>query len=211
MVSAMLLPAASAEEKPIQLFNGKDLSGWVVEGRKTYQDGDKQKPIWTVRDGEIHCAGKGYGFLRYDRKFCDYVLRLEYNMSKGCNSGVGIRGVKFTSGNTRPSAAGFELQILDDAGRKPTNRSGMSLYRYRAAKVNSVKPAGEWNKLRVECRGPVTRVTLNGKLLHDVDHSKDERIKNKPLCGYISVQNHGHTIRFRNLEVVELKSKGKTP
>ena len=61
LIVATSLTAAQADDfKPI--FNGKDLNGWVVEGQKEYKDGDQMKPIWTVQDGMIVCAGKGGGF-----------------------------------------------------------------------------------------------------------------------------------------------------
>ena len=60
------------------LFNGKDLDGWVAEGGKEYKEGGKTKPVWKVEEDLIHCAGKGYGFLRYDkRKFADFAFHVE--------------------------------------------------------------------------------------------------------------------------------------
>jgi hypothetical protein len=187
------------------IFNGKDLDGWVVEGTSSYKEGDTTKPNWFVDDGKIRCAGKGFGFLRYDTKVADFVLTLEYKMEKRCNSGVGIRGTKYTGkAETRPSFAGYELQILDDAGKSPTDHSSMSLYRYVAAKANAVKPAGEWNRLEVECRGPKIRVTLNGQIVQDVDQSTVAAIKDKPLSGYVSLQCHGKPIEFRNVRLRRL-------
>jgi hypothetical protein len=180
------------------IFNGKDLTGWVVEGMSSFKEGDATKPNWLVVDGKIRCAGKGFGFLRYDKKLDDFTLTLEYKMEKRCNSGIGIRGTKYTGrAETRPSFAGYELQILDDSGKPTTDHSSMSLYRYVAAKANAVKPAGEWNKLEIECRGPKIRVTLNGQVVQDVDQSTVAAIKDKPLAGYISLQCHGKPIEFR--------------
>jgi len=182
------------------IFNGKDLTGWVVEGTASYKEGDAVKPNWLVVDGKIRCAGRGFGFLRYDAKLDDFTLSLEYKMEKRCNSGIGIRGTKYTGrAQTRPSFAGYELQILDDGGQPTTDHSSMSLYRYVAAKTNAVKPPGEWNQLVVDCRGPKIRVTLNGRLVQDVDQSTVPAIKDKPLSGYISLQCHGKPIEFRNL------------
>src|SRR5262245_63288876 len=84
----------------LELFNGKDLVGWVVDGPKEYKDkadGDKVKPNWIVHDGLIRTAGAGLGFLRYEREFSDFILHVEYRMvkEKGVNSGIGIRTTKF--------------------------------------------------------------------------------------------------------------------
>lgn len=186
------------------MFNGKDLSGWVAEGSVTYRDGDQQKPNWTVKDGMIHCDGRGYGFLRYDDMLKDFVVRLEFRLSKGCNSGLGIRGTKYTGGGTRPSAYGYEMQILDDGGKPTHKHSGGSLYHHVAPLVSAMRPAGEWNQIEVECRGPKIRITLNGELIQDFDQSKNDSLKKKPLEGYFSVQLHGRVIDYRNLEVKKL-------
>jgi hypothetical protein len=181
------------------------LAGWVVEGTSSYKEGSDSKPNWLVVDGQIRCAGKGFGFLRYDTKLADFRLSLEYKMEKRCNSGIGIRGTKYTGrAETRPSFAGYELQILDDGGKTPTDHSSMSLYRYVAAKANPVKPPGEWNRLEVECRGPKIRVTLNGQVVQDVDQSTVAEIKDKPLSGYVSLQCHGKPIEFRNVRLAKL-------
>jgi hypothetical protein len=207
-ISCALLPrcvlAADADSWQ-EMFNGKDLAGWIVEGSKDYKDGEEQKPVWTVKDGMIACAGKGFGFLRYDKEYKDFVFQVEYRMSKGCNSGLGIRTVKFTGpAKTRPSYASYEIQILDDAGKPPAKGSSGSLYRYVAAKVNATKPAPDWNTMEIECRGPKIRITLNGQVIQDVDQSTIDEIKNKPLSGYLCLQNHGKFIEFRKLRVKAL-------
>lgn len=182
-------------------FNGYDLSGWVVEGTATYKEGDVEKRVWYVEDGKIVCAGKGFGFLRYDRPLCDFVLNLEFRMSPNCNSGIGIRADKYDPKNpdSRPSISGYEIQIFDDAGKQPDVHSSMSLYRYVAPLKNAIKPAGEWNWVQITARGTHLRVVLNGEVVQDLDQTTVEAIKDKPLCGYFSVQNHGGYVEFRNI------------
>ena len=205
-VSIAAVDAAVDENGFIQLFNGTNLDGWVVEGTKSFRDGDVEKPIWTVEDGLIHCAGKGFGFLRYDKEFCDFEYRLQFRMTPKCNSGVGIRHVRFTGpSNSRPSRSGYEIQLLDDDGKDPSNKSTGSLYRFVAPKSIPLKPLGEWNEIAIECRGPRIKITLNGELVQDVDQSTVPAIKDKPLCGYVSVQNHGGKVAFRNIRLKELK------
>ena len=93
-----VLPAAPAlaADEGRELFNGKDLSGWIAEGVKDFKDGNEVKPVWTAADQLLTCAGHGYGFLRYDKEqFADFALHLEYRMAPKCNSGIGIRTVPF--------------------------------------------------------------------------------------------------------------------
>ncbi len=207
-----LAPGAlrGADDGFVDLFNGRDLTGWVVEGTKDLPDGS---PVWSVKDGLLLCGegnGKGFGFLRYDKPVGDFLFHVEYRPAKKCNSGVGIRGVPFTGElMTRPSHASYEVQILDDAG-KPTNvNSSGALYDYVAPTANAAKPAGEWSTLDIECRGPKIKVTLNGQVVQDSDQTQIDAIKDKPLKGYCCVQNHGHGIEFRNIRWKVLDPAGQ--
>jgi hypothetical protein len=197
--------APAADDGFVEMFNGKNLDGWVVEGTKDFQRQGERKPVWTAEKGTIVCAGSGFGFLRYDKKLGDFIVHVEYRLAKRCNSGLGIRSVKYRgSAASRPSFAAYEIQLLDDAGKKPNEYSSGSLYRYVAPKVNSTRPAGEWNTIDIECRGPKIRITQNGQVLHDLDQTTIEAIKTKPLTGYFALQDHGGKIEFRNLRVKEL-------
>jgi hypothetical protein len=208
-VAVLSLTAAPNDDfKP--LFNGKDLDGWVVEGVKEYPDGDQMKPVWTVQDGTIVCTGKGFGFLRYDKQpFDNFAFRVEYRMAPKCNSGIGIRTTVFDSAkskDTRPSYYSYEIQLTDDAGKPASKHSTGSLYRYVAPKVSAAKPAGEWNRIDIECVGPRIRVTLNDQEIINVDQTTIEETKNKPLKGYVCLQNHGGKIEFRNITIREIKA-----
>lgn len=197
--------APAANSAFSELFNGKDLSGWIVDGTKSYVVDGVEKPVWTVGDGVIRCAGQGFGFLRYDQSFDDFELRLEYRLSPGCNSGVGIRHGKYTGEHhTRPSRAGYEIQLLDESGKEPTIKSTGSLYRYVAPRSIPLKSVGQWNELQVECRGPRIRIRLNGETIQDVDQSTLAAIATKPQHGYVSLQNHGGRVAFRNVRIKEL-------
>jgi hypothetical protein len=200
--------STSSKDGWIEMFNGQDLTGWVVEGTKDVAAKDAKKddpktPIWSVKDGVIHCAGTGFGFLRYDREVSDFIYHVEFKLSKGCNSGIGIRHLKFNGkAETRPSFSGYEIQLLDDGMKKtPDKHSTASLYRYVAATKSAVKPAGEWNTIEIECRGPKIKITLNGDVVQDVDQSTNPEIKDKPVQGYVSVQNHGKAVEFKNLKL----------
>ncbi|NBR05917.1 MAG: DUF1080 domain-containing protein [Planctomycetes bacterium] len=202
----------------IELFNGKDLSGWVIEGPSEFDNKGNKEPIWVAENGMITCRvnnRKSYGFLRYDKKqFADFVFSLEYRLSEKelpkqspCNSGIGIRTGAYDpkKSDSPPSRAGYEIQLLDDAMKNPDKHSTGSLYRYIAPSVKAVKPAPEWNKIEIECKGPRIKVTLNDQKIIDVDQTTVEEIKMKPLKGYVCVQNHGGKVDFRNLRVKELK------
>jgi hypothetical protein len=207
----LFLPGSRAEDV-VKLFNGKNLSGWVVDGPKEYKDKKgKRQSLWTVnsKDEIIVCAGKAFGFLRYDKaQFADFTLHVEYRLAAQGNSGIGIRTVVFDPKRTtatRPSRAAYEVQLLDDAKKNPSKYTSGSLYRYVAPKVNAVRPSPEWNTVDIECFGPRIRIRINDQEVLDVDQSTVEEIKDKPLKGYICLQSHSHQVEFRNIWIQEKK------
>ena len=151
-------------------------------------------------------------FLRYDKEVTDFDFHVEFRMLKPrSNSGIGIRtgvyngSTRDLSRATRPSIHAYEIQLFDDAGGPASNKSSGSLYRYVAPRENSIKPQGEWNTIDIECVGPRIKVTLNGKLIHDVDQTTITEIKDKPLKGYVCLQSHGGKTEFREVRLKELK------
>ena len=211
-------------EVDILPFNGKDLSGWAAEGDAKVKSGpDAGKAVWSVKDGMIRCEGLGgFGFLRYTpREFGNFEWELEYRFdtpelppnAKGGtkpkigNSGLGIRTGPFNplkSWESRPSVVSYEIQLLDDAGTPPTATGSISLYRFVAPKENAVKPAPEWNALKIRCQGPKIDIWLNDKHVQQFDQSTDPKLKDKPLKGFLSLQNHSSGITFRNLRVRDI-------
>jgi hypothetical protein len=73
-----------------------------------------------------------------------------------------------------------------------------ALYDVVAAKKNMSKPAGEWNKVKIETEGPQIRIWLNGELI--VDYKSDRRTE-----GYLGLQNHDEhaVVKYRNLRITE--------
>ena len=217
---AALSPARAAEGEFRDLFDGKDLDGWVVEGDKEYKDGDAMKPVWVAHDGLTTCMvnnRSSYGWLRYDKQeFRDFTLHVEYRMTPRenekqarCNSGVGIRTIPFDPKKmeTRASVASYEVQLLDDADQPPDKHSTASLYNYVAPKESAAKAAPEWNTMDIECVGPHIKIALNEKVVIDVDQSTMAETKDKPLKGYVCLQNHGGKIDFRNVRIREITPK----
>ena len=75
------------------LFNGKDLTGWIIYGTEK----------WYVEDGLLVCESgpdKQYGYLGTEKTFTDFELTLEFKQGADGNSGVffrsSIEGTKIT-------------------------------------------------------------------------------------------------------------------
>jgi Domain of Unknown Function (DUF1080) len=214
-----LVSAASADDFR-DLFDGRSLDGWVVEGLANTKAG---RMMWSVEDGRIVCLGEGFGFLRYDRlEFSDFTLRVEYRFAPAVaghaagNSGLGIRTGRFDlkrSRETRPSYAAFEVQLLDDAGSPPSAHGTGSLYRYQGPTANPTRPAPEWNTIEVACAGSRITIRLNGQTILEADQSKLADVntkpagspapKDKPRKGYVALQSHSGRVEFRKIQVRE--------
>jgi Domain of Unknown Function (DUF1080) len=190
----------------VPLFNGKDLSGWVVKGKA---EG------WKVKGGVIRSEGaKGGDWLRSDKEYGDFILKLDWKVSKGGNSGVFIR----VPDKGAPWQLGYEVQISNDP-RDELHCTG-ALYGYAAVKPRPDESADKWHTFEIHCVGPRIKVISDGVKVIDVDQTKlplpKEKgytdPKTKPVRGYIGLQDShssaGNYIEFRNVRVKELKAAG---
>ena len=195
------------------LFDGKSMDGWftVPEGM--------QKP-WKVdaKDGTLGRSYRG-GYIWTDKSYGDFILQLDYKMSKLCNSGVFFR-----SDPSNPVQGGFEIQILDakvmdTLGPGREKHANGALYDAVAPSSDPSKPVGKWNKMRIRAKGDSVRIWVNGTQVVEADLSKwttagmnPDGSKNKfktalsklPKTGHIGLQDHGHNIWFRNIFLKEL-------
>lgn len=187
------------EEGFAPLFDGKSLEGWVVVG--------PAKDAFEVKDGIIECNRPGGEWLRTKKQYEDFVLRLEYKISPGGNSGIFIRSTRY--GN--PAFTGMEIQILEDAGKEPDKQSSGALYASVAPSQNASKPAGEWNSVEITCVKRRVAVLLNGVLLYDINLDEYRiplegrtPLKDRVTKGYIGFQDYGNPVWFRNIRIKEI-------
>lgn len=140
---------AAASKKaghPVELFNGKDLSGWLPQ--------NTSEPLgWIVKDGALDNQGKANNIYS-TQKFTDFKVEAEYAVGPDGNSGVYLRGR-------------YEVQVLDDFGKPPEAHSHGSLYSFITPRVNASKPAGEWQKMEATIVGNRVTVILNGQKLYE--------------------------------------------
>ncbi len=183
------------------LLQHNSLDGWQVIGGPP--------DSWTVKDGVLATNGKGGGWISSVREFADFRLELEFRLPPDGNSGVFIRAPH--SGD--PAYTGLEIQVLDDAAQKyahlqPWQYTG-SIYGVVAPAMRAGKPAGEWQKMTVQCRGPKILVILNGKQivlvdLADYTHKLPKHPGLKRRKGYIGLQNHSTRVEYRNIYLQEI-------
>jgi hypothetical protein len=185
----------------VSLFDGNDLSGWQVTGA-----GQK----WLARDGLLVCSGEGRGWLRSDKQYRDFVIRLDYRLQKGGNSGVFLRAA--VDGD--PSFTGMQVQIYDDADKPLAGTSTCAIVGSITPRVNASLPAGEWNHMEISCIGAMVTVRLNGRQALRADIADpalnaplkpENKLAGRVGSGYIGLQNHGLPLEFRGIEICEIK------
>ncbi len=140
---------------PVNLFNGKDLTGWRLIN-------DKQKNGFFVKDGvltndpaQIEGAPHvSYGNLRTDQEFEDFNLKLEVNVPEGSNSGVYLRGM-------------YEVQVIDSYGKALDPHNMGAVYSRITPTSAAEKPAGSWQTMDITLCNRHATVILNGVKIID--------------------------------------------
>jgi len=187
------------------IFNGKDLAGWKATGKAD---------AWAVEDGNIVCKSGGGGYLLTDKEYGDFELKFSYRWSKeGGNSGIALR----TPREGDPAYKGMEIQLIDDEGWEKVHKSKLapyqhtgSIYDVQPAKGQANSPIGEWNHVRVVCKGNDVLIEQNGKdlLKADLADHKDRAEKNHPglkrTRGHLGFQSYNIKVEFKDVVVKEL-------
>jgi hypothetical protein len=132
--------------EPIELFNGKDLTGWKPRS-------EEQKNGWIGRDGLLVNAEPGNDLVT-ERKFTDFKLHAEFRYTKGSNSGIYLRGR-------------YEVQIEDNYGQEPDSHKIGGVYGFLTPCVNAAKKPDEWQSMDITLVGRVVTVVFNGERVID--------------------------------------------
>jgi hypothetical protein len=193
------------------LFNGRDLTGWV--------NVNTDKDTWSVKDGMIICTGHPIGVMRSEREYENFILHIEWeHIEPGGNSGV------FVWSDAKPQQSrlpnGVEVQMLEldwvnlhkqngepaplayvhgelfGVGGVVTTPDNPRGPRSKSVE-NRCKPRGEWNTYDVVCVDGVIKLAVNGKFVNGISHSTQKK-------GYLCLESEGAEIHFRNIRILEL-------
>ena len=211
----LAVAAATAASGPEfrDLFNGRDLTGWV--NVNTGED------TWRVRDGVLVCSGKPIGVMRSDRQYENFILHIEWmHMEPGGNSGVFVWSSAVPNPNSR-LPDGVEVQMLElewpslhkrpDGTTPPLAYVHGELFGVGGVKTtpdnprgersmsieNRCKGRGEWNTYDVVAVDGVIKLAVNGKFVNGISRSTQKK-------GYLCLESEGAEIHFRNIRLLEL-------
>ncbi len=213
---------ASAEAAWTELFNGKDLDGWIKRGGEA---------AYKVDNGEIvgiATAKTPNTFLCTPRDYADFVLEYEFKVDPRLNSGVQIRSQEFPEATTilwenikkevpakrvhgyqveiDPSERGWAVGLFEEAARgwlypgmcggdkTAFGEQGKKLFKQN-----------DWNAVRVEAKGDHIKTFLNGELRAEIHDARTP-------SGFIGLQVHsigksdmaGAEVRWRKLRIQDL-------
>jgi Domain of Unknown Function (DUF1080) len=226
----LISPVLRAEDKDkdgwVQLFNGKDLTGWKmfpkpsreiteltekkVDGKVVAFEGTvkgKKIPLWRVEDGTIIGGGPSTHLFSERDDYTDFQYRVEAKINDHGNSGQYFR-TAFGPG----FPTGYEAQINATHGDPirtgslyPDGRTTLTKYRDKITVMNDAphKP-DEWFTQEVIAVGPKITILVNGKKTIEFE---DPEYRYKK--GHFALQAHdpGSIMTFRKVEVKELKAK----
>lgn len=191
--SLILSSSAVMAQKAVSIFNGKDLTGWTINGTEK----------WYVEDGEMICESgpdKAYGYLSTKKNYKNFDLTLQFKQEASGNSGIFFRssidGVKISGWQAEVAPPGSNTGgIYESYGRgwliKPAPEKDKAL-KY-----------GEWNTYRLRVVGDEVTTWVNGVEMITL---KDEKIGTG--VGFIALQIHdggGIKVRWKNIKIKELK------
>jgi hypothetical protein len=196
----------------VDLFNGKDLTGWV--------NVNTDKDTWSVEDGMLVCSGKPTGVMRTQKQYENFVLHVEWmHTEPGGNSGMFLWSGPRANPNS-PFPNGVEVQMLELEWPELHKRNGVTppvayvhgeLFGVGSLKTipdnprgersmsieNRAKGRGEWNTYDVVAIDGVIKLSVNGKFVNGIRGATQKK-------GYICMESEGAKIYFRNIKIMEL-------
>jgi hypothetical protein len=232
-LAAMASLAADAPAGFVSLFNGRDLTGWIVP------EGDNGH--WKVVDGVIDYDAQSEApkdkNLWSQKEYKDFILRVDWRIKATPYRNKNAR-IVMPDGHDKLDENGKVIQIdvpdsdsgifIRGAGKAQINiwcwpvGSG-EMYGYRTdrkmppevhaavtPKVNADKDVGQWNTFEITVRGDTVTVGLNGKIVID-----KARLPDLPPAGKVALQHHGRfvngawtgppsLVQFKNIYIKEL-------
>lgn len=139
----------------IDLFNGKDLTGWRLSNTQKKNGWRAENGVLVNRTPKTDFAAYGeFGNLMTESVFTDFELTIEYNVPKGGNSGIYIRGM-------------YEAQVVDRDSRMQGIQGPGAIFGRIKPSENAGNAGGEWNTYVITLVDRHVTVVLNGKTVID--------------------------------------------
>ena len=199
-----MLPAAAVEmtapitpASHVDLFNGKDFTGWKIISRSTNAPTD----TWMVTNGVIHCTGKSVGYFRTEKSFRDFTLTVEWRFvkvaPKADNTGVLVhiqlpdKVWPMCVQNQGKSGRQGDLFVMSGAECREHKGQDANIAVPLRGEPNE-KSIGEWNTNVTVCAGTDIKAIINGKALNEITECT-------VASGFIGIQSEGAEFEIRRM------------
>lgn len=192
LTAALILPLgllhADKEPELASIFNGEDLTGWVVP----------ENNIWfSAKDGvlSLQSGPKQTGVnIWTEQEYTDFVVEFDFLFGEGVvDSGIFMRN------DHDQIQIGISGSLKRDMTGSPyIPKKG---YPQEAEGVAELLKQDDWNSMKIKAVGPTYTVWLNGKLVNT--YTSDTAIEKGP----IGIQLHGKkdmAIQYRNIRAAAL-------
>lgn len=169
-----------AQEKNnfVSLFNGKNLDHWILGEEGGFE----------IREGVIYTSSYKKGSeLFTEKKYANYILRLEYMLSEFGNSGILIRCDTANAWTT-----GVEIQLLYPMTppRDSLHCTG-SIYGHVPVTNRPDETSLTWHSMEVICDRSLITISIDDQMITNVDVDTLESMQDKWISGFIGLQvNH---------------------
>ncbi|MCF7847596.1 MAG: DUF1080 domain-containing protein [Kiritimatiellales bacterium] len=216
-IATTLACTSQLRAQSINLFNGKNLTGWHVDVPQMDKDSNLKGPF-IIREGMLVSLGNPKGHLITDAVYQNYRIEVQYRFAaKPGNCGVLVHAStpRALSGMFPQS---IEVQMMNKnagdfwcihediavpdmvARRGPKETWGGTKGKKRRIlnlTDGSEKPVGEWNTMVIECLGSSIKVWVNGDLVNSgFDCTADK--------GQIALQAEGSEVEFRKVQLTPI-------
>ena len=230
LIPLILIISCNGEKEWVSLFNGEDLSGWVVKAKPE----DQGKNFWFVNDGyiEANSLGRGdhdYIWLYTEKEYGDFEIKYQFQAFRESpgNSGIQVRSRYdeetywlngpqidihppgfWRSGMMWDETRGNQRWIFPDIPDGEWVDSTMAI----ADHDLYFEEDEVWNEMRVKARGTKIEAWLNGHKITDyegagtLDNTLHKNL-NVGEKGHIALQIHTGDelkIRFKDIYIKEL-------
>lgn len=194
----------------VNLYNGKDLSGWKLLGGKATYEAKGDEIIGTT------VSNTPNSFLASEKEYGDFILEVELLAHPLMNSGIQFRSLSksdYQNGRVHgyqmeidPSARAWSGGVYDEGRRGWLYNLELNPAAKTAYKIN------DWNKYRIECIGNSIRTWVNGiPVSHLIDDMTTKGFIAMQVHAIPSTEPQGRQIRWRNIRIQTENLKPSAP
>lgn len=195
------------------LFNGISNDGWHGYNLTGFPD------CWKIEDGALTMTTEGMAESQdiiTNKKYASFALSADFKITKAANSGI-VFQVEEDKKYQFPYETGPEFQIIDHDNWPDTLQDWQicgANYAMYPPVVKPYKGLGEWNQALLVVNGNDVTQMLNGEVVVKYTKNSEEWLKlrnsgkwsnfpdwGKFDIGYISLQNHGSKVWYRNIKL----------